>query len=281
MAESIQPFQTAMSEHQNWALKLENQMRAMSCSWVMPEYPTLSFEGFAVFSRLNDIVRYAPPFSEPTREILDEDLGNPIEVDDAAGPDERDAAHLKAGMNPRVFAISPSGMGEVLIQTGFVLKAEYTSIPTTTDGSDPELISHSEFNKLITIVEQNLRHLINTKMTEEYGENWSLVRVHSSVLAGWKSRHDDAVERGEAPLDLINYSDFMDLKDIIIRREHWNRVFKVIFKKREHFITSMERLHPIRVPLAHSRPLGHGQLIQLISESGLILHALGINIFRN
>ena len=97
----------------------------------------------------------------------------------------------------------------------------------------------------------------------------------------WVARRSDAIARGESPLGLIQYSNFMELKDIVIQRQHWREVFGAVFKKKEHFATGMDRLHPIRLPLAHSRPIGIAQQYHLISEAGHILRALGVDIFEN
>ncbi|WP_166415954.1 hypothetical protein [Cochlodiniinecator piscidefendens] len=280
MADRITSFEVVLANEQSWAARLAVQMDSVRHPWVFPEHAALSFEGFAVVSRLNDVVRYAEPFGEFTREIINDDLGAPIDVNDGAEADERDAAHVDAGINPGILAIPETAMGDVLIQTGFVFRAEYTPVPPTTDGSNHGHIYHPGHAALITAVEQNLRNLIVAKMVEFYGINWMHSRMSGAIVAGWQERHDEAVAAGEASLDLIQYSNFMELKDIIIGRQHWKEIFSTTFSKKEHFATSMERLHPIRLPLAHSRPIGVGQQIHLISESGLLLRALGIDIFR-
>ncbi|MEQ8693915.1 MAG: hypothetical protein RIC85_01130 [Gammaproteobacteria bacterium] len=228
MATEIDPFQTTLMTEPAWSRLLEHQMAAVSTPWLQPHLASLSFEGFAVVSRLGQIVRHADPFDDPAREQIDEDLGDPVEVEDNAGPDERDAAHVDAGMTPSMLAISPSAVGDVMIQTGFVLKAEFAPIPATTDGSDLGHSFHPGHNMLITTVEQNLRNVIADKMRVQYGETWLDTRVDSALVQDWKNRRDEAVAHGERPLDLIQYSNFMELKDIIIRKQHWREVFEPI-----------------------------------------------------
>jgi hypothetical protein len=281
MATEIGSFKAALMTGSAWSRLLEDQMAAVSTPWLQLHLASLSFEGFAVVSRLGQIVRHADPFDDPTREQIDEDLGDPVDVEDDAGPDERDVAHVDAGMTPSMLAISPFAIGDVMIQTGFIFKAEFAPIPATMDGSDPGHVFHPGHNILITTVEQNLRSVVADKMRMQYGETWLDMRVDPALVQDWNNRRDEAVAHGESPFDLIQYSNFMELKDIIIRRQHWREVFEPIFKKKEHFATSMERLHPIRLPLSHSRPIGIGQQYHLISEAALILRALGIDIFRS
>ena len=281
MAKEVALFRTAGIEETAWSQLLERQMAAVRMPWVNAHLPALSFEGFAVVSRLGQAVRYAEPFDAAAREQIDEDLGDPIEVEDDGGPDERDAAHLEADMNATMLAISPDAVGNVLIQSGFVFKARFAPLPQTTDGSDPGHVFHPGHHMLITAVEQNLRTTIDTSMQSQYGANWMETQIDPNLLQEWTDRRAEAVARGENPLALIQYSHFMELKDIVIRRPHWREVFAAIFKKREDFEISMHRLHPIRLPLAHSRPIGIGQQYHLISEASHILRALGVDIFEN
>ena len=280
MAKQVKLFKTAGMVEASWSQLLRRQMVAVQTPWLDPHLTSLSFEGFAVISRLGQAVRYAEPLDDSAREQIDEDLGGPIEVEDEAGPDDRDAAHIEAGMNSALLTISPGAVGDVLLQTGFVFKARFAPLPATTDGSDPGHIFHPGHNMIMTTVEQKLRATIETRMRAKYGDRWIEIQIDPNLLKEWTILRDDAVGKGESPLNLIQYANFMELADIIVRREHWREVFSAVFKKKERFLTSMERLHTIRRPLAHSRPIGIGQQFHLISEAAYILGALGVDIFK-
>ena len=279
MAKQVRLFETAGMVETDWSQLLQRQMAAVQTPWLDLHLPSLSFEGFAVVSRLGQAVRYAGPFDEAAREQIDEDLGDPIDVEDDAGPDERNAAHIEADMNTAMLTISPGAVGDVLIKTGFVLKANFAPLPTTTDGSDPGHVFHPGHQMLFTTVEQTLRAKIDARMQAHYGAKWMETQIHSDLIQEWTHRREEAVAHGESPLALIQYSNFMELKDIVMRRQHWREVFGGIFRQKEHFQTSMERLHPIRLPLTHSRPIGIAQQYHLISEASYILRAFGIDIF--
>ena len=281
MGKQVELFSTAKIVEPTWPKLLEKQMAAVKIPWLHPHVPALSLEGFAVISRLGLAVRYAEPFDEAARDQIDEDLGDPIDAEDEAGPDERDAAHVEAEMNPAMLTIPPAAVPDVLIQSGLVVKPEFMPLPTTTDESNPGHIFHPGHHTLITVVEQNLRVTIDERMQTQYGTSWMDKQISPKLLQEWVDRRKVAVARGESPLQLIQYSHFMELKDIVVRPQHWREVFEAIFRKKEHFQMSMERLHPIRVPLAHSRPIGIGQHYHLVSEAGHILGALGIDIFEN
>ena len=280
MSKQVELFTTANIAGTAWSQLLEKQMAAVQVPWLDPDLPALSLEGFAVISRLGQAVRYAEPFDEAARDQIDEDLGDPIDVEGDAGPDQRDAAHLEADMNPALLTIPSAAVGDVLIQSGFVFKSKFAPLPRTTDESNPGHIFHPGHHMLIAAVEQNLRATIAKRMQAQYGESWMGKQISPNVLHKCIERRQKAVASGESPLHFLQYSDFMDLKDIVVNRRHWRDVFEAIFRNKEHFQTSMERLHPIRLPLAHSRPIGIAQQFHLISEAVHILCALGVDIFE-
>ena len=280
MGKQVELFRTAAMVETAWSRLLEKQMAAVQMPWLDPHLPALSFEGFAVVSRLGQAVCYAEPFDEAARDQIDEDLGDPIDVEDDAGPDERDAAHIEADMNAAMLTIAPGAVGDVLIESGFVFRSKFAPLPPTMDGSDPGHVFHPGHYMLFTTVEQQLRATIEARMQAQYGAAWMEKQIAPNLLQEWIERREIAVDRGESSLALIQYSYFMELKDIVMQRQHWREVFEAIFRNKKYFQTSMERLHPIRVPLAHSRPIGIGQQYHLISEAGHILRALGFDIFK-
>ena len=81
MAKQVDLFKTAGLAQSAWSQLLSKQMAAVQTPWLDAHLTSLSFEGFAVVSRLGQAVRYAEPFDEVAREQIDEDLGYPIEVE--------------------------------------------------------------------------------------------------------------------------------------------------------------------------------------------------------
>ena len=281
LAEQVQLFKSASMTETTWSNLLQKQMAAVQIPWLNPYLPSLSFEGFAVVSRLGQAVRYSEPFDQFARHQMDEDLGGPINIDHDTGPEEWDAALIEANINPSIMAISRGAVNEVLIHTGFSLRTNFTPLPPTTDGTDPGHKYHPQLYMLLTSVEQNLRKTIETRMQAQYGSTWMKTRINKRLIDEWKIRRSKAVANGESPMELIQYSDFMDLNKIIVQRQHWDMVFKTVFRRKDDFQTSMERLSPIRNSLGHCRPIGFAQQLHLISEASHILRALGINIFSS
>jgi hypothetical protein len=279
MAVQFPLFGTLSIAEDAWASKLQEQMEAVQTPWLHPQLSALSLEGFATFSRLGLAVHKAEPFDWHARKQIEEDLGEPVSVDQDSDPEEQDQAHIDAGMNASLFAIAPSAVGEVMIQTGFIVRPSLAPIPLATDGSHSGHSYNPGHGLLITAVEQNLRSTINNEMTSAYGSSWIQLRIGSDLSREWQEKREKAIAHGESPLPLVNYSNFMDLNDIIINRQHWREVFERVFHSKAQFIRSMERLHSVRLPLSHSRPIGTAQQIVLLSEATIVLRAMGIDMY--
>ena len=78
----------------------------------------------------------------------------------------------------------------------------------------------------------------------------------------------------------IQYADFMDLADVIARRDNWREVFRQVFPDSADITTAFRRLHPIRKAIAHGRPLSRVDTLTLISETVRIFHALRLTVLH-
>ena len=128
---------------------------------------------------------------------------------------------------------------------------------------------------IINLVEGHLRQAIYTAIITVGGDQ-ALTRLFSQYLPKWKEKQVVAVLRGEPPLHLIYYADFIELMEVILNKELWASHFKAIFVSRDWFRVSMERLHTIRIPTSHSRPVTKTRRLRLLVEAGEIFEALGL-----
>ena len=142
------------------------------------------------------------------------------------------------------------------------------------DGSDRFLNPSSWY--LLAQIEIRLRKTIEQRLTELSGENWIRQRVPHDIRERWKQRQEEDRRTNRPVYSLIQYADFMDLASIIVRSDNWREVFKLIFKTKEEIQISLQRLHPIRKSIAHSRPLSKPDILTLASEASRIFSALGL-----
>ena len=275
-ADLIKPIESQLIQQAAWEYKLTEQMMAVQAAWVVPECPELSFEGFARISRIADIGRNRSGYTDEAREVVDEDLGRPVEIEPNDTPDEQDTRLIDSGFNPSMLAFEDGTSNQVFLQVGFKLRSKFGTLPKVQSGPDPQLDFNPTNMGIITAVENQLRQL----MSRKFGTNWLKKRIPQDVVDKWSGRQAEAIDKGEAKLDLIFYSDLMELKDIIIAGPNWTPCFASTFKNKDHFSTSMGRIHPIRRPLAHSRPIGTAQTIHLYSEAQFLMTMMGVSLFE-
>ena len=134
--------------------------------------------------------------------------------------------------------------------------------------------------RLLTELEQRLRHIVEKTLTELVGSNWIKQRVSQSVRQRWEERQENDRIAGRPVYATIQYADFMDLADVVGQTNNWDDVFQPIFQNREDFTVSLRRLHPVRKSIAYSRPLCRADVLTLVNEATRILGALGMRVLN-
>jgi hypothetical protein len=124
---------------------------------------------------------------------------------------------------------------------------------------------------LIFEVEQALRRYVDKVMTQHYGDDWIRIVSPRCRLEVWEWRQRKARRQGERDFPLIAFSDFPDLKEIVIRAPYWSRHFSKRFGDRRQFSLAMDCIYAVRKALAHSRPITSEQRHVLTCASGYIL----------
>jgi hypothetical protein len=112
--------------------------------------------------------------------------------------------------------------------------------------------------------EEELRAYITRKLSEKFGPDWFKLRVDGNVAGDAKRIRRQALERGEASMPLINYTELGHLSSIIEGRRNWDEVFGDIFINLKEFDHDMQKLVAARRPTMHIRPIDGLRLVELI-----------------
>ena len=89
-------------------------------------------------------------------------------------------------------------------------------------------------------------------------------------------RQRSAQAAGEEPMPIIAYADFSDYIKIIERKDNWNQVFALAFKRKTDIQESFNRLMPARIVTMHARIITFDDHLLLLAEVRRILKAIGI-----
>ena len=236
--------------------------------------------GLARLSNLSNFVHMEDPFSRSVAELLGRELGDANTVELGANANERDEAAMRAGLNPELIAFPRATYDRVLISAGFTLSFASVAVPKALESPDLDPAFNPQHWQLLTELEQRLRQEVEHRLEKLVGSHWAKQRIPQSVRKRWMDRQNQDRADGRTVYSAIQYADFMDLTDVITRRDNWREAFQAIFRDRDDIAISLRRLHPVRKALAHSRPLGRADVLTLVSEATRIFRALGIRVLH-
>lgn len=113
---------------------------------------------------------------------------------------------------------------------------------------------------ILYTIENRLRIFIEKKLREKHGNQWWERGVPLKIRerSEEKKKEDPAVA-----LSLICYTDFGDLRKIIMKTENWHDIFKGHFETLEHIVSRLDELEPIRHAIAHTRLLSNDDFKKL------------------
>ena len=107
----------------------------------------------------------------------------------------------------------------------------------------------------IYLLENSIRTVISRVMTTKHGSDWWSKRVSTGVknkVQGRREKEEKAPWHGSRGTHDIYYSDFADLKDILVK--NWVD-FDHIFPNQPWITVKLEELEPARNTLAHHNPV--------------------------
>ena len=185
-------------------------------------------------------------------------------------------------LTPAVVRIVPEFTDDVLGDDASVTQVDNDSSPYTYELrfpslsvllkiDDPDNLTQPMHYFVLSQVEQQLRRIVEERLSLLYGSQWIERCVPDQIRARWvKQRRRDR----QARQPLIQYSGFPDLRIVIIEPDNW-QAFEPIFGHRDEIAVSLRRLHPVRNSIAHCRPLSEDQKMTLFYEARWILIRIG------
>lgn len=116
--------------------------------------------------------------------------------------------------------------------------------------------SHNELNPTDALrdIENSLRDFIELQLSKKFGADWLEKCINKERLPSWVSKRnteDLSFKSGSIEKRLIYYSEFYDLKNIIL--DYYQHIFNDVFGKQKEFEVLMSILEKFRNPDAHRR----------------------------
>jgi len=259
------------------AQALQRAMEKMSTPWLDQQEAMRSIAGFAEIQRIGEAVRTMPAFDEFLAASLREGLGDwrdPISwcpeifTDLAARGD----FYVQLGFNPALTSFPLPAFKQGL-QIAGLEEAQTESEPA--EGEENGLVRTNAAHDRVQRLERLLRRFIDQHLTRAYGTDWPKHRLPNGVCDQWREKKRKAEEAGAEVRPLIEYSDFTDYTGIICKKDNWREVFQSFFRREESVRETFQRLHPIRLDIAHARLITQDDELLLQVEVRRLEKAIG------
>ena len=277
---------TALAHYSDHTSELSRAIEAMTTPWLNKQEQIRSLTGFFGLQEIGHVLNKESVLSIESEERLRSYLGDwrgPIDWSSAifTDPVERSGFYVSRGLDPTLTEFPAAAFDEAISIAGIK-----RPLPSRMDSYDyahkHELDDEAGFERnnaahdRLQRFESHIRSFIDQRMTAAVGENWIKHRVSGENRRLWKEKQNTAYENGEPKRPLIDYADFTDYEEIIVRNNNWEEVFAPIFQRKTLVQESFQRLYPIRRCTMHARIITQDDELYLFAETQRLLKAIGI-----
>lgn len=237
------------------ALALQQAMEKMTTPWLDQQETMRSIAGFAEIQRIGEAVRTMPAFDDSLAATLRTSLGDwrdPISWRPEVFTDlaARGDFYVELGFNPSLTRFPLPAFEQGLEISGL---EQVESESESADSEEDGLVRTNAAHNQLLRVERSLRRFIDRQLTRAFGLDWPKHRLPNGIYDSWQEKKRKAEEAGAEERPLIEYSDFTDYGPILCRRDNWREVFQAFFRREESVRETLQRLHPVRLDVAHAR----------------------------
>jgi hypothetical protein len=261
----------------DWALQ---HAMMLQTPWIDEASPARSFEAFAAVSKIALAVEEARSSKVTPSSYLRSLVGSWVPADPVAfavsSAVERARALAQSGIDGRVIDLPKTAFPEVARVTGL---APVPAVRAPRPAESAIVIEASgslsdDATLQVRSVEQMLRHELRERMPRHFGPNWITQRVPEKMRCGWQERREKS-RRGKR-IDLLDFSHFGDLVQIIMQKGVWETAFMPsIGMSKEEFQIATNRLIEIRNVLNHAGELEVIEFVWCFSEVTQLRRAFG------
>jgi hypothetical protein len=119
--------------------------------------------------------------------------------------------------------------------------------------------------EMVMNVETRLRQLIELELAQTHGDRWWKRAVPERVRNCCEDRKAQKESEGDSAHHPLTYSYIGDLRQIILRRDNWERCFKRCFRDKSEAGVWLQKVDEYRQPVMHFRPLDDNDFLFLMA----------------
>ncbi|MES1948862.1 hypothetical protein C84B14_16015 [Salinisphaera sp. C84B14] len=257
--------------------------------WLFVDDPLRSIQSVQRLSDLGEMLRapngYGLEASAAIRQHVGDWREQRLWVSDSSDDiDQRSEVYSEVGFDERLIDLPEPAFREtstrVEVRTTLPGLAELFGAPGESGPGDQLVDNTKEAFAYLKAFEQALRDLIEHEMTKHHGLEWTRSRLPDGMFEQWCRKRAAARDAGSPSDRLIEFADFTDYKQIIMRKANWREVFKAHFRHQEAVNEMFNRVHPVRLAVMHSRPIRRDDEILLYVETTRLFKIVPADLFR-
>ena len=266
---------------------LQRAAASLSAPWLDSADALRSMSGFCELQGVGRQLRLSTAFDPSIADRLRLVLGDwrdsinwPAPIFD--NPFARSAFYRERGLDSALTGFPAAAFDQIAASAGIkdappTLLSKYCQ--ETVSGAEDEETGFERTNAAhdrLQRFETHMRRFVEQTMRAAFGDDWIRQRVPPMIWKNWGMKLKKARDNGEPERPLVAYADFTDYEPIILRKDNWKEVFRIIFKRRTLVQESFQRLYPIRVCTMHARIITQDDELYLYVETKRLLAVIGI-----
>lgn len=263
-----------------------NAMSSMRTPWVDMHNSMRSISGFIELQAIGKTLANKATYTQKVSSILRHELGDwrdKITWSNTvlAQSDGRSAFYVKMGFDNSLTAFPPAAFSQAIKLVG-IRQAPPRSIPTygeqteidQIDIEEQDYVRSNKAHDRLFRLETRLRRFIDKKMSNTFSKNWPKHQLPNGVYEKWFEKRRTAINSGCIEKPLIAYADFTDYAILICRKDNWEQVFRIVFKRQESVRETFNRLYPVRHATMHARAITQDDELYLYAEERRLYSAI-------
>jgi hypothetical protein len=260
---------------------------AIKTPWAEATAPSRSFAALSALQSLGETLRlpvFGAEESSAIRRALGDWRGISLPETIFADWQTRTEFYREHGFNTDLTALSEPAFTESMRLTGIWQPEFFSPVLPAFEHEHPQedvvdvrgavRQRMVEAYDALFVLECTVRSFLVGIMTARHGNAWAKQRVPGPTLTAWRRKRDEEAKKGLPRRTLIEYADFTDYADIIIRGDNWDQGFGEIFTNKDDVKVSFQRLSALRNCTMHSRELSKDDYILLLAETRRIHRAI-------
>lgn len=268
---------------------LSEMFASINKPWLDIKSPAYSIAGITTLSNIATKLDTHVPFGKTIPALLRENVGDwrkdiSLPVNFTQSNATRQQFYEKVGVDHTIAAFPEASYGQILEVTKLgkltIDLREFPEPNLEALNLDQSLKENNDVYRRLLVFEIWIRKVIDEAVTKKFGANWYKQNMPADIYQNCNDRKQkwETTWSKKHTGSLMDFADFPDYQTLVMKRDFWREVFKPMLgnARQEDIKESFQRLMPIRIEVAHARPIDNVAACLAIMEIGRLYKGFGV-----